>query len=138
GVTHGIAQIRRHIPPLDAEIFVRAVVGGKGECPAGNYARKTVRLLFQPGKALRARLRGQRQQGRAAGKTASRDAASAHWRRSGSGRPAASAPAAARAAPPRTAPPAWQRRRAASVAAETPGTAAASRMPSRSPPRAGT
>src|SRR5207245_5135849 len=108
----------RPIPPLVTEFRGRAAIGRKGKCAAGCDARKAVGFLFQPGKALCARLGGKREQRAAAGERASCDAVTAHWQRSGSARPAASAPAAAREAPPRKAPPAWQRRRAASVAAE--------------------
>ena len=62
---------------------MRAVVGGKGERPAGNDRRKAIGAFTQPGKTLRERLAAKSCEERAADEAAAGDrAASVHWQKS--------------------------------------------------------
>src|SRR5450756_2401884 len=53
-----IRQVRRHVPPLDAKIGVRAVIGRESKTLAGSDGGESFRALAEPGKALRSRAIG--------------------------------------------------------------------------------
>ena len=62
---------------------MRAVIGGKGECPAGHDRRKSIRAFAKPGKTLRERLAAEPCEERAADEAAAGDrAATVHWQKS--------------------------------------------------------
>ena len=133
GRAAGVHEIRGHVPPLDAKLRMRAVIGGKRKALAGHDGCKSFRVLAEPGKALRARaLPPSAEQRRAPPAKARRDmlmlaligknldqAGRLHPRQfhhRQAARPAAQ--------------PASQRQAARAVAAGRHGTAAASRTPS--------
>src|SRR6185437_8210195 len=129
GVAGCVVEIGGDVPPLDAEIRMRAEIGRKGKGPAGNHACKSFRRIVEAAKALRPR-RATREaecEGGACKSATADDGSIAHRQKSESVWPAASAPALSPEAVPRPARQASPRQPARPVAAGIPQTAAASR-----------
>src|SRR6185312_9481651 len=77
-----ISEVRRQVPPLDAEIRVRTVVGRKREGLSGRDFCKARRIVAESGKALRQRAPAKGEQREPSRKCAPRDGSiSAHWQR---------------------------------------------------------
>ena len=53
GGTVCVSEVGRHIPPLDAELRMRAMIGWKRKCLAGNHGSKPLRAFAETGEALR-------------------------------------------------------------------------------------
>src|ERR1700719_3568449 len=51
-----IHEIGRHVPPFDMKLRMRAMIGGKAECPAWDDGRKSIAAQAEACKALRERL----------------------------------------------------------------------------------
>jgi hypothetical protein len=78
-----VRQIERDIPPLDAKIRMRTMIGREGEPLARDDGCKSITVHAKSGKALgQNMLLSDKQRKRAAGKAATGDPKSiAHWQR---------------------------------------------------------
>src|SRR6478672_4814174 len=89
-----IRKVGRHVPPLDPEVRMRTVIGGKTENPAGGDGGEPFRALAESGKTLRPRRFGRKpEEKRAAREGAAGDLEFiVHRRKSWPGSPAACVP----------------------------------------------
>src|ERR1700738_1937055 len=55
GCAGGIDKVRRQVPPLDAKLRMRTMIGRKGKCLAGSDSGESLAADAKPGKALRKR-----------------------------------------------------------------------------------
>ena len=78
----GVRQVRRHVPPLDAEFRMRAVIGRKRKTLAGHHSGKSIRRLAKSGKALRKGLAAEQRERAASKAAAGNFAATVHWQKS--------------------------------------------------------